>query len=206
MWILVYLDKDYGKTIIIDPMIPKVDASTEIQTNWLNTIYGKDKQEEIPDNTPKPVGKLMSVNVFVDASRVGENMNDLSHTGILVYVNITPIDWLYKRQNTVETSPFGAELIAAWIYTEKVKALHTKLQWLGIPINGLTYMFCDNESVLISTSRAESTLSNKHHLISWHSIREATFAGFLGFLKELGETNLAGIFTKQLCIHRQSRL
>ena len=196
MWILVYLDKDYGKTIIIDPMIPKVDASTEIQTNWLNTIYGKDKQEEIPDNTPKPVGKLMSVNVFVGASRVGENMNDLSHTGILVYVNITPIDWLYKRQNTVETSPFGAELIAAWIYTEKVKALHTKLQWLGIPINRQTCIFFDNESVVKSTSRPESTLSNKQKLIYWQSVKAAISAGQMRVLKDPGETNLADIFTK----------
>ena len=52
MSIFVYLYKAYGKTIIVDPMIPKVDTSMEIETNWLKSIYGKDNQEEIPANTP----------------------------------------------------------------------------------------------------------------------------------------------------------
>ena len=69
-------------------------------------------------------------------------------------MNKTPIDCFSKRKNTVETSTFGAELIAARIAMEKVKALRTKLQWLGIPIDGTTYMFCNNESVVKSMSRA----------------------------------------------------
>ena len=60
----------------------------------------------------------MSVNVFVDEIHVGEKLIYCSHTGILVNVNNTIIDWFYKRQNTVETSTFGAELIAALIAME----------------------------------------------------------------------------------------
>ena len=70
----------------------------------------------------------------------------------------TPIHWFSNRQNTVETSTFGAELIAARISMWKVKALCKKLQCLGIPIYGPTYMICNNASVVKSTSRAESTL------------------------------------------------
>ena len=47
MGIFAYLDKSFGKTIIIDPIIPKVDTSMEIKTNWLKSIYGEDLQEEI---------------------------------------------------------------------------------------------------------------------------------------------------------------
>ena len=101
MVIFVYLDKAYGNNIIIDPMIPKVDTSIEIETNWLKSIYGIDNQEENPANIPEPLGKLMSVNIFVDKSHAGENLNYRSHTGFLVYVNNTLIDWLSKRQNTV---------------------------------------------------------------------------------------------------------
>ena len=39
----------------------------------------------------------------------------------------------------VETSTFGAELIAAQISMEKVKALRTKLRWIVITIDGPTY-------------------------------------------------------------------
>ena len=59
----------------------------------------------------------------------------------------------------VETSIFGAGLIAARISMGKVKSLCTKLQWFGTYIDGPTSMFCDDESVVKSTSRAESTLS-----------------------------------------------
>ena len=52
----VYIEKYYGKTIIINTMISKVDTSMEIDTNWLKSIYGDDNQEEIPANTPEPLG------------------------------------------------------------------------------------------------------------------------------------------------------
>ena len=54
----------------------------------------------------------------------------------------------------VETSIFGAELIGAQIFMEKVKLIRTNLLWLSIPMHGPTYIFCDNESVVKSISRA----------------------------------------------------
>ena len=71
MLIFVYIDKAYGKTTIIDPMIPKVDILMEIETNWLKSIYCEDNQEEILANKPEPVVNTMSVNVFLDASHAG---------------------------------------------------------------------------------------------------------------------------------------
>ena len=85
---------------------------------------------------------------------------------------------------------------------KKVQALRKKLRWLGIPVDGPTYMFYNNESVVKSKYRAEITLSKKHQLISWHSVRDAISAGWLRVLKEPGETNLADVFTKQSPIQR----
>ena len=59
----------------------------------------------------------MSVNAFVYSSHVVEKLNYRLHTGIIIYVNSTNIDWFSKRQNTVENSTFGAELIAVQIAT-----------------------------------------------------------------------------------------
>ena len=101
MEIFDYLDKAYGKTTTIDPMIPKVSTLMEIEMNWLKIIYGKDNQEEIPANTPEHLGNPMSLNIFVYESHEGEKLTYSSHTGILIYVNNTPIYWFYKRQNTV---------------------------------------------------------------------------------------------------------
>ena len=53
--IYAYLDKSFGKTIVIDSMIAKVNTSMEIKTNWLKSIYGQDMKEEIPTNIPLPL-------------------------------------------------------------------------------------------------------------------------------------------------------
>ena len=39
----------------------------------------------------------MSVNVFVDAIHAGDKLTYCLHTGILVYVNNTPIYWFSKE-------------------------------------------------------------------------------------------------------------
>ena len=126
MGIFVFLKKAYGKTIIIDPMIHKVDTSMEIETNRLKSIYGEYNQEEVPANIPETLGKPISVNVCVDKIHAGEKVTYRSNTGIVIYVNNTPIDWFSKRQKKVETYTFGAELISVRIAMEKVKALCTK--------------------------------------------------------------------------------
>ena len=91
MVIFVYLDKAYGKTILVDPIIPKFNTSMEIEKNWPKNIYGEDNQEEIPANPLEPLGNTMSVNIFLDASHAGENMTYHSLTGIFIYVNNTLI-------------------------------------------------------------------------------------------------------------------
>ena len=70
----------------------------------------------------------MSVNVFVYARHTGYKLTYCSHSEILVYVKNKSIYWFSKIQNTVKTSTFGAELVAAQISMEKVKALRKKLQ------------------------------------------------------------------------------
>ena len=93
---------------------------------------------------------------------------------MIIYVNNPPIDQFSKKHSTVETSTFGVALIAPQIAMEKVKELRTQLQLIGITIDGPNYMFCENESVVKYMSMAERSLSKKHQLIYWLSVREAT--------------------------------
>ena len=78
--IFAYHDKPFGKTIIIHLIIPNVNTSMEIRTNWLKSIYGKGLQEEIPTNITQPLGNPMLVNVFVDTSHAGDKLTFMSHT------------------------------------------------------------------------------------------------------------------------------
>ena len=49
---------------------------------------------------------------FVDADQDGNKMTHHSHSGILIYLNMAPIIWYSKKQNTFESSTFGLESVA----------------------------------------------------------------------------------------------
>jgi hypothetical protein len=69
----------------------------------------------------------------------------------------------------------------------------------GIPLEGPTNVYCDNEAVTKNTTIPESTLTKKHNsIISYHRAREAVAAGTIRVTKEDGKTNLADVLTKLL--------
>jgi hypothetical protein len=68
----------------------------------------------------------------------------------------------------------------------------------GIPIDGPTNVYCDNEVVTKNTIYPESTLKKKHNSIAHHRACEAVAAGTIRLTKEDGKTNLADVLTKLL--------
>ena len=69
---------------------------------------------------------------------------------------------------------------------------------MGVPIDGPTNVFCDNEAVYKNVSSSDSQLKKKHNSICYHKVREAVAAGILLVYKEDSETNHADILTKAL--------
>ena len=63
--------------------------------------------------------------------------NRRSHSGILVYVNNTLINFYSKRKNTVESSSFGLDFMELGIATETLEALSYKLRTFGVNLEGL---------------------------------------------------------------------
>jgi hypothetical protein len=53
--------------------------------------------------------------VYVDADHASDKVTRRLVTGIIVFLNNTPIRTFSKRQKTVETSTYGAEMVAARI-------------------------------------------------------------------------------------------
>ena len=98
---------------------------------------------------------------FVDAPQASNKLTYRSHTGIFILLNSAPIVWYSKKQNAVETSTFGSEFVALRIATELVQGLRYKLRMMGVPLDGPTSVYCDNESVTKNASVPESTLSKK---------------------------------------------
>jgi hypothetical protein len=90
------------------------------------------------------------------------------------------------------------KFVALKIATEVLCGLRYKLRMMGIPIAGPSYVYCDNNSVVMNTSRPASTLKKKSNSIAYHCVREAVAADAQRVTYENTKTNLADILTKPL--------
>ena len=105
--------------------------------------------------------------MFCDAAHAVDLLTRCSTTGIVIFINGSPIRWWFsKAQNTIESSTFGSEFVALKIATELNKGIRYKLRMFGIPIDGPTNTFCDNNSVVQNVTRPESVLQKKYNSIA----------------------------------------
>jgi hypothetical protein len=174
-----------------------IDENPRLRAKHMKEFY-PDAEEALPLNAPEPRGKPVQINCFVDADHAGNTVTRRSQTGILIFLNMAPIFWFSKKQNTIETSTFSSEFVALKIASEKIISIRYKLRMFGIPIDGPTNVFCDNEAVYKNSSIAASTLKKKHNSIAYHKVRECVASGIIIVYKEESGSNLADILTKSL--------
>jgi uncharacterized protein with PIN domain len=82
------------------------------------------------------------------------------------------------------------------IAIDMIEGLCYKLRMMGIPLNGPTSVFCDNQSVVKNTTAPESVLKKRHNAIAYHRAREAQAAGIICVAWENGETQIADLLMK----------
>ena len=87
------------------------------------------------------------------------------------------IQWLLKKQPTIETSVFGGGFLAMEHGMETLRGLCYKLWTMGLPISGASYVYGENISVINNAQLPESNMNNKNNSICYHSIREAVTMG-----------------------------
>ena len=199
-----YLKKVPRRRIAFDPDYPIIDESRFRQYDWSD--FYQDAEEAIPPDAPEPLGKPVSLHCFVDADLAGNVVTRRSQTGILIFLNRAPVVWHSKKQNTVESSTFGSEIVALKNAIELIKSLRYKLRMFGVPIIGPADIFCDNEAVTTNCTTPESTIKKKHHSIAYHYNREAVASKTVRIAKEDSDTNLADLFTKLLIEERRNFL
>lgn len=176
---------------------PDYSHLEEPNVDWTYAVYGN-VEEDIPTDIPKPLGKTVVLTCYVDANLLHDLVTGRSATGILHLLNLTPIDFMAKRQDTVETATYGSEFIAARIAVEQIMDLRNTLRYLGVPIEDKTYMFGDNQSVVTSSTLPHSVLKKRHQLLAYHRVREAIAAGILRFHHMSGKENPSDVLTKNL--------
>ena len=159
--------------MVFDPTEPDIDANAFPQEDWSATPYGS-SCEDVPSNAPPPKGIGFTMQAFVDSDHAVELLTRRLRTGYIVYLNSTPIYWFSKKQTSVETSSFGSKFIAMKQCCEYVCGLRYKLRMMGIPVEGPTYVFGDNKSVLVNSSKPHSQLKKKSCSIAYHFVQEGT--------------------------------
>ena len=117
-----------------------------------------------------------------------------------------PIIWFSKKKNTVESSTFGSKFVALRIAQDLIVALRYKLIMFGVPLDGPTYVMCDNQGVVKNTSLPQSTLRKKHNAVNYYMVREAAATGILRVVKEDTETNWADLLTNILGWKKRHKL
>ena len=74
-------------------------------------MYG-DVKEAILNNFPKALGREVYLRMFVDSDHATDETMRRSRTGYFIYLNSALVNWISKKQATIETSVFGAEFVA----------------------------------------------------------------------------------------------
>jgi hypothetical protein len=94
--VMRYVKKHYKGRLIIDPKMRDWSMySMETADNW-GEFYPS-ASEELPHNMPPPKGRNARITVFIDADHAHDQLTRRSVTGILLFINNTPVKWIKKR-------------------------------------------------------------------------------------------------------------
>ncbi len=142
----------------------------------MTEFYG-DVEEAIPVDMPEPLGKDVDIRMMCDSDHAGDKRTRRFCTGFLIFYNMALIDWVSKKQATIEMSVLGAEFVAMKHGIEKLRGLQYKLRMMGVPLTGPSFTYADNKSQVANSTRPESTLKKKRNSICYHAVQESVAMG-----------------------------
>ena len=150
--IMSYLKIKHNSRLVLDPSYSGIDMS-EFKSNedWA-PFYGY-VQEAKPLNAPKPLGKEITLRMFVDSDHAGDKGDRLSRMGFMIFMKMAMINWHTKKQATVKVYVFGAEFLSRKKGVEALRVIIFKLRMMGVKIDYPTYVYGDNMSVIHNTSK-----------------------------------------------------
>ena len=114
-------------------MIPDYSDVHHNPYAWEKSVYGNVK-EALPHDAPEALGMPVVLTHYVDANLYHDILTGRSVTGVLHFLNQIPVWWFSKKQDTVETSTYGSEYVAARVCIEQLIDLRTTLIYLGVTI------------------------------------------------------------------------
>jgi hypothetical protein len=192
--VMCYLKQKHNTQLVFDSTYRTIAMDSFPQYDWTE-FYGNVK-EAIPYDMPPPLGKDLDVCMMWDSDHAREKRTHCSRTGFLIFCNMALIDWVSKKQATIETSVFGAEFVAMKHGIEKLRGLCYKIRMMGIPLTGASFIYGDNKSQITNLTKPESTLKKKCNSICYHAVRESVAMGESQITHISTHDNLSDLMTK----------
>ena len=128
----------------------------------------------MPKNAPKPLGKRVTLFHNFDANLMHGVLSGKAVTGCIHFANKPPIVSFSKTQATLETATYGSKFIAGRTVIEQAVDLRASFRYLGVPINGVSYVFGDNKSMANSSSSPYARLHKRPNILPYHYVRSMT--------------------------------
>jgi hypothetical protein len=136
---------------------PDYSDLPNVKHKWDGSVYG-DVEEELPYKAPPPLGKLVIFTHYVDANLYHNVLTGRSVTGVLHFLNGTPIDWFSKKQATVESATYGSEFVAArTCIDDRIST--------GIGFPGVTAIL--SHELVVWTDHQDSRCAAHYWLVLW---------------------------------------
>jgi hypothetical protein len=140
----------------------------------------------------------MRTTTYQDTNLYHDLVTGRPMSGTIHFFNESPVISFCKKQQTVETATYGSEFKVARQAVQQIIDLHYTLCMMGILLDGPSWMFGENESVITSSTSLHSILNKRHNALSYHCVRECIAAKFLYLLHVSGKPNLTDMLTKPL--------
>ena len=121
-----------------------------------------------------------------------------SITGLLCYIDYTPVFWSSRIQGAVASSTYAAKCMALRQATEECMSIRYCLRCLSIPVDEPCNSFGDNLNVILNVSNPEADIQKDHVAISFHLVREAITAEIIEPFWLKDEHKLVDIVTEQI--------
>eukprot|EP00956_Cyclotella_meneghiniana_P037436 scaffold138766_cov37-Cyclotella_meneghiniana.AAC.1 len=102
--VFAYLRDHANTRLVFDPYTPEIPEDMFMECTWGPEYSGA--EEMIPPDAPKPLGKSVLLRMFVDSDHAGNKVSRRSRTGYVIWANSSIVDWLSKKQATIEASVF----------------------------------------------------------------------------------------------------
>ena len=173
--IFAYLKKHHNSALVFDPSYPDVNIDTFPKHDWEK--FYENVKESMPPDMPETLGKDVVMRCFVDVNHAWEKLTSRSCSGFIIFLQMPPIYYCSKRQNTVETSTFVSEFMSMKLAWEYIRGLWYKIRMMEVPFSDPCFVYGDNKSVLYNTTLPESTLKKKSNSIAYHAVREGVANG-----------------------------